>query len=416
MKPSRGMCAFAFAIALSALAGAGAQAQPPAAEKEMTPSGPVDGPIDLATALKRFPLTESARTARELVPNWTFPSRMVVIVDRPERTQWLQAAMPAGVTVVGVPDNAAAMREMGDANAFILANGDCGVARGRGTADMWKSAPKLEWLHSGAGGTDQCMAQTALANGNILLTNSQKVKSDGLMETAFGYIFALARNLDVALDNQRRGSFDAVRATRPVRQLEGATMLIVGLGGAGTEIARVAHELGMTVIATRASSHEGPAYVEYVGLSDELPDLIGRADIVVIAAPLTPQTRGLFNSAMFSRMKRGAMLVDFTRAEIVVPDDLAAALKDGRVGSAGLFWATNAPLPKNSPLWTAPNLILTSWSGAASGVADRYAHGPAANPKAQRDDELRWLLVRENMRRFAAGEKMYSVVNIGRGY
>jgi phosphoglycerate dehydrogenase-like enzyme len=351
------------------------------------------------------------------VPNWTFPNKMVVIVDTPARTAWLQAAMPPGVTVVGVPDNESGMRILSDANAFILANGDCGAARGHGSAEMWKNAPKLEWIHSAAGGTDQCMVATSLANGNILLTNSQKVKSDGLMETAFGFIFALSRNIDNALDNQRRGSFDSVPGTRPAKQLEGATMLVVGLGGAGTEIARVGHEIGMSVIATRASSHDGPPYVDYVGLSHELPDLIGRADLVVIATPLTPDTRGLFNAAMFSRMKRGAMLVDFTRAEIVVPEDLAAALRDGRLGSAGLFWATNSPLPKDSPLWTAPNLILTSW-GTENRYSDsrRYSHAAAPNPKAQRADELRWILVRENMRRFGTGDKMYSVVDLKRGY
>ena len=380
----------------------------------MTPTGPVAGPLDVAAALQRFPLNESSGTARQLVPNWTFPKRMVVIVDKPARTAWLQAEMPPGVTVVGVPNGAAAWRELADANAYVLTEGDCGAPRGQDLTNIWKSTPKLEWIHSAAGGSDECMVETSVQNGKILITNSQKVKSEALEERAFGFIFALARDIDITLENQRHGSFDAVHGWRPTKQLNGSTMLVVGLGGAGTQIAKIASDLGMTVIATRASSHEGPAYVAYVGLPNELPDLVGRADIVVIAAPLTPDTRGLFNDAMFSRMKRGAMLIDFTRAEIIVPGDLAAALRDGRVGSAGLAWASETPLPKDSPLWTAPNLILAPWSSV--GGSDNIVTLAPTNAQAHLDAELRWILVRENMRRFAAGEKMFSVFNLKRGY
>jgi phosphoglycerate dehydrogenase-like enzyme len=279
-----------------------------------TPTGPVAGPLDVNTALQRFPLAESAKNAKELIPHWTLPKKIVVIVDTPARTAWLQEAMPSGVTVVGVPNDAAAQKELPDAYAFILANGDCGFVHGEGNADMFKNDPHLEWVHSASGGTDQCLISPQLANGAILLSNSQKVKSNALAESAYGFIFALARNMDIASANTHAGAFGSVRPTRPPKSLSGATMLVVGLGGSGTEVARIAHELGMTVIATRASGHDGPPYVEYVGLSDELLNLIGRADIVVVAAPLTPETKGMFNSAMFSRMKRGAMFVDFTRA------------------------------------------------------------------------------------------------------
>jgi phosphoglycerate dehydrogenase-like enzyme len=386
----------------------------PGSELVSTPSGEVVGPIDLVTAINRFPLTESARTAKEMVPGWQLPKKMIVNVDRPERTAWLQAAMPGGVTVIGVANNNENQKYWADADAIVLVNGSCGLEHGESETDMFKSAPKIKWIHSASGGTDQCATATEIKSGKVLLTNSQKVKSDGLSENAFGFIFALARNAEVAWGNAQAGAFGSVRPTRPAKSLEGATMLIVGLGGAGTEVARLAHEFGMTVIATRNSSREGPKFVEYVGLANELPDLIGRADIVVIAAPLTPDTKGLFNSAMFSKMKRGAMLVNFTRAEIVVPEDLAAALRDGRVGSAGMDWASETPLPPDSPLWKAPNLMLTG--SRETPRNDRTGGRPAANPTVQRDEELRWVLVRENMRRYAAGEKMYSVFDPKRGY
>lgn len=164
-----------------------------------------------------------------------------------------------------------------------------------------------------------------------------------------GYVFALARSIDVGLQNQRLRNFHAIKG-RPAKQLRGSTMLVVELGGAGTEIARIAHALGMRVIATRNSSHRGPPFVSYVGLLEETAKLISEADVAVVCAPLTRASRGLFNAAMFERMKRNAIFVDWTRAEITVPEDLAAALRAGTIGSAALNWATPAPLPKTDPL------------------------------------------------------------------
>ena len=187
-------------------------------------------------------------------------------------------------------------------------------------------------------------------------------------------------------------------------------MLIVGLGGAGTEIARMASAMGMKVIATDPVNRNPPPFVSRVGLPEELPTLIGQADVVMVAAPLTPATRGLFDAAMFARMKSDAIFVNWARADIVVATDLAAALKGGTIGSAALNWATYTPLPKDHPLWDAPNLILASWAGAP------VAPAREVSAKAARDNEMRWLVVRENMRRFATGERMYSVFDPARGY
>ncbi len=182
----------------------------------------------------------------------------------------------------------------------------------------------------------------------------------------------------------------------------------------------------MKVIATRNSSREGPDFVSYVGLADETPKLVSQADVVVVCAPLTPATRGLFNAAMFARMKKDAMYVDWTRAEITVADDLAAALKNGTIGSAALNWATSAPLPKDHPLWSAPNLILAPWAGTGAGAVTGTGTGmgPVSSTSGGKTNargsdatrEGRWLVVRENMRRFATGDKMYSVFDLKRGY
>lgn len=356
---------------------------------------------DLAAALAEFQLPESSRTVKELITSWVAPKKLVVVVDKPERTAWLQQAMPSGTTVIGVRRDAEAQELLGDADAVIEVN--CAIAVG----DAAK--PKLKWLHGNSGGGDTCLQIPAIVRGEMLLTNSQKVKNTVLAEMGMGYVFALARSIDVGLENQRQR--DLNKRGRPGKRLEGATMLIVGLGGAGTEIARMANAVGMKVIATDPVNRNPPAFVSHLGLPDELPSLVGQADVVMIAAPLTPATRGLFNAAMFARMKRDAIFVNWTRADIVVAEDLAAALKAGTIGSAALNWASQTPLAKDSPLWDAPNLILAPWAGAPTAAAARDT-----SSKAARDAEMRWLVVRENMRRFATGGKMYSVFDLARGY
>ena len=382
-----------------------------AASQEVAPA------TDLAVAVKEFQLQESGKPVRETMRGWTAPHKIVVAVDDPERTAWLQQAMPKGVTVIGVPDESAAGPQLADADALVYFG--CNPS-------TFAKAPKAKWVHVGSGGADQCLATPGIARGEILLTNGQKVKNTMLAEEAMGYVFALARSIDVGMQNQLRGELDRSGKGRHSKQLQGATMLIVGLGGAGVEIARIAHALGMKVIATRNSGREGPDFVSYVGLADETPKLVSEADVVVICAPLTPATRGLFNAAMFARMKKDAMLVNWTRAEITVPEDLAAALKAGTIGSAALNWATSKPLPKDHPLWSAPNLILAPWAGTGAGAVTGTGTGtgPGSGVQAAKSNrngtsmtaDARWLVVRENMRRFATGDKMYSVFDLERGY
>lgn len=361
---------------------------------------PPAGKLDLPTALAEFQLPESSRTVKELIPAWSRPRRLVVQVDSPERTAWLQEVMPAGVTVVGVRGAGELTAQLADADALVEVN--CTAAMGQ--------APKVRWVHANSGGGDTCLQHIpGVGRGEVVLTNSQKVKNTVLAEMGMGYVFALARSIDVTLENQRARDLSR-RGGRIGKRLEGSTMLIVGLGGAGTEIARMAHAMGMKVIATDPVNRNPPDFVSHVGMPDELPSLIGQADVVMIAAPLTPQTRGLFNAQMFARMKRDSIFVNWARADIVVPEDLAAALESGTIGSAALNWATQTPLTKDHPLWDAPNLILASWTGTM--VAP--AQGAAA--EVARENELRWLVVRENMRRFAAGEAMYSVFDVARGY
>jgi phosphoglycerate dehydrogenase-like enzyme len=180
----------------------------------------------------------------------------------------------------------------------------------------------------------------------------------------------------------------------------GKTMVVAGLGGIGTEIARRAHALGMRVVATRASDRKGPDFVSYVGSPEELQKLVAEADVVVDALPLTPTTRGTFDQRMFAAMKRGALFVNVGRGGTVVTSALADALRSGALGGAGLDVTDPEPLSADHPLWSAPNLIITPHISSESEIGFSRV----------------WEIVRENLGRYFTGDRMLSVVQVERGY
>jgi len=182
--------------------------------------------------------------------------------------------------------------------------------------------------------------------------------------------------------------------------LEGRTALVVGLGGIGTQTAKRAHGLGMRVVATRGSRREGPAYVDYVGLADEVIELAASADVVINTAPLTERTRGMFNAEFFTAMKSTAYFISVGRGASTVTADLIEALENGEIAGAGLDVTDPEPLPEGHPLWATPRVIIS----------------PHAAGRSDRSRDRLFLLVEENLRRYIAGEPMLSVVNIERGY
>jgi phosphoglycerate dehydrogenase-like enzyme len=140
--------------------------------------------------------------------------------------------------------------------------------------------------------------------------------------------------------------------------------------------------------------------VSYVGLADELHELAGRADIVVNATPLVPATEDLFDAEFFAAAKPGSYFINIGRGGSVVTADLMAALESGRIAGAGLDVTDPEPLPEGHPLWRMPRVIIT----------------PHISARTEGSSERRWLLVRENLRRYVAGEPLLSVVDIDRGY
>ncbi len=266
--------------------------------------------------------------------------------------------------------------------------------------DLVAAADSLVWIQIFTAGAERCLAVDAVASGQILLTNMQKMASPVIGEHAVAMMLSLTRGLTQQAKSMRDGAWNrSIGDDVGMISVDGKTLLVVGLGGIGRAAAKRAAALGMRVIATRNSSRSGPEYVDYVGLSDELLELAAQADVVINALPLTPETEGLFDKAFFDAVKPGVFFVNVARGRSVVTEDLVAALGDGRVAGAGLDVTDPEPLPPDHPLWRMPNVIITphiAWYG--------------------NDSERRMALMRENIRRFIAGDFLLNVVDPAKGY
>jgi phosphoglycerate dehydrogenase-like enzyme len=347
------------------------------------------GASSAAALIQRLGLEESATPVREQA-GWRKPRKVLVWNVAPQAVPMLQAAAP-GVELLLAKDAGEAVALAGQADAVL---GFC-------SAEVLAAGPDIRWVQSFSAGVERCVTIPALRERGILLTNMQRVAGPVMAEHVLAMMLAYARGLHFYIPERMAARWTReLPAPGRMMTLEGKTVLVVGLGGIGVEVARRAHALGMRVVATRASGREGPAFVSYVGLSDELNKLAAEADFVVNTTPLTPATTRMFDAKFFAAVKPGAFFVNVGRGQSVVQDELIAALRSGRLGGAGLDVTDPEPLPAGSPLWQMQNVILTPHVSAQSDI----------------DDSVRMTVAVENLRRYVAGEKMLSVVDVAKGY
>jgi phosphoglycerate dehydrogenase-like enzyme len=266
---------------------------------------------------------------------------------------------------------------------------------------MLAAARNLRWLHHFAVGVDQCSFLPDIDRYDFILTNGQRTSAPTIAEHVIGMMMMLTRGLQHHHLNQLDARWDRViPESARMFDVEGKTMLVAGLGGIGTETARRAAALGMRVIGTRRTDADAPDFVEYVGRPDELLELAARADVVVNALPLTRETRHLFDRRFFDAVKPGAYFISVGRGESTVTEYLVAALKDGRLRAAGLDVTDPEPLPKDHELWRLPNVIITPHVSSDTAEARQRMAAIAI----------------ENVRRYVAGERLLSVVDLKAGY
>lgn len=341
-----------------------------------------------ANVIEHYGLEEADQAVKER-KGWRKPKRILLGGFAARSGPALQSAAPeVEFIVAGTPE---AKAKIASVDAII---GFC-------NAGVLAAGTNIQWIQLTTAGVENCVSIPAVKERNLLVTNMQRIGGPVIAEHVMAMTLAFARGLDLYIPAQAQGKW-ARGALPPGRAsvIAGKTMLVVGLGGIGTEVAERAHALGMKVTATRASGRTGPEFVSYVGLPDELPKLASEADFVVNTAPLTPQTRGIFNAALFEKMKPTAYLINVARGGSVVTSDLVEALESNKIAGAGLDVTDPEPLPSDHPLWKAPNVIIT--------------------PHVANDSDLgldaQIEVVRENLRRYLAGDRMLSVVDVRRGY
>ncbi|MFP5489546.1 MAG: D-2-hydroxyacid dehydrogenase [Acidimicrobiia bacterium] len=247
-------------------------------------------------------------------------------------------------------------------------------------------AERLHWLHTMSAGTDHPVF-AGLRSRGVVVTNSAGAAAPSIAQTVMTYLLALSRDLPRTLRDQAECRWAPGRSV----DLHGMRLGVVGLGAIGSETARLALAFGMEVRGTRRTptGHE-PCET---WTNDRLHELLAWADAIAVTAPLTDDTRGLFDGAAFAAMRPGAWFVNVGRGEIVNEDALVQALLDEHLGGAGLDVFATEPLPADSPLWRFPNVIVTPHS---SGSTDR-THRRSVD------------LFVDNFRRFTAGEPLAGV-------
>ena len=269
--------------------------------------------------------------------------------------------------------------------------------------EQLSEAKCLRWIHSPAAAVHQLIFPE-LVNSDIALTNSRKVHGPVVAEHVIAQIFALAKLLPAAVRFQQKHIWAQElmwRGHPRPREIAGATLGLVGLGSIGREVARRGASLGMRVIAVREHPEKAkPEAVSQVFAVSELDELLAQSEYVVLAAPLTAETRNLIDAQRLSRMKPDACLINVSRGPLIDHAALADALRESRIGGAALDVFPSEPLEPESPLWEIENLLITP-------------HTAAVTEKLW---ERHYTLIHENLRRYLAHEPLLAMVDKSKGY
>ena len=242
---------------------------------------------------------------------------------------------------------------------------DADIVLGLVPRPMYLAAKKLRWVHAIASGVDSFLYDE-FRRGDVTLTSEKGLVGEHLADHAFGLLLMLTRQLATAL---RLGP-DAWNHRPAMRaeeiELTGATMGIYGFGGTGRAVARRAVAFGMRCIALDRDPVPVSPEVDTVLGPDAFDDLLARSDVVAICCPLTAETRGKFDARAFAAMRSTAILVNVTRGEVMVEDDLVHALESGAIRGAALDVAPTEPLSAESRLWDLPQVVMTPHTAGAS--------------------------------------------------
>jgi phosphoglycerate dehydrogenase-like enzyme len=279
--------------------------------------------------------------------------------------------------------------------------------------------PDLRWIQLPSAGTDYVRGLPVWRS-NIILTASQGIHTVPMSEHVFALLLALIRRVPETVLAQQRHEWLAQEPWLRLTELRGKTMGIIGWGKIGDGVAHLARAFGMRVIGTRWSvlvprqvagagvtPFDDPPWIEPVDSppdvvfpAAETPNVLAQSDVVVVILPLTDATVGAVGDAEFRAMKRGAFFLNAGRGRVVDEEALIRAVRSGHLGGAGLDVTAQEPLPRTSPLWTLPNVIISPHVG---GVSDRTL------------ERASWFFT-VNLARYVNGQRLLNVVDREKGY
>jgi len=304
-------------------------------------------------------------------------------------------------------EDVARIREAGGGADVVVCNVDQAMAEahnatiifGPAPPKLFIQAPQLRWVQAIASGVDGYLYPEFLAS-DVVLTSEKGLVGEHLSDHAFGLLLMLTRQLATSHRLGPDSWNHRVEMRRQELELSGSTMGIFGFGGTGRAMARRAVAFGMSCVALDRDPVAASPEVEAVWPQDRFDDLLSHSDVLAVCCPLTPETRALFDGSVFERMKRSAYLVNVTRGEVMVEDDLVSALERGEIAGAALDVAPREPLPADSGLWSLPNVVMTPHTAGAS----QFRAGRNLN---------RFI---GNLKRFRAGETLEGVIDKEAGY
>jgi phosphoglycerate dehydrogenase-like enzyme len=311
-------------------------------------------------------------------------SLVIVVQASPtddQRARLAQAAPDADIRIVERPTDVAAHAQeaeviAGDVDAATLA-----------------AARRLRWVHSWLAGP---YLYPEIVSAPIEMTSSKGNGAIPLAEHAFMLMLMLDRQAERWAEAQREHAW----RRHSHSELAGKTLGLLGIGHAGSSLARRAKAFDMTVIGTRRTPGAPAPDVDVTVPRDDLGDLLSRSDFLVVTAPLTAESAGMLGAAEFARMKPTAFYICVSRGGIADDDALLAALRTGVIAGAGLDAHAHEPLPPDSPFWTAPHTIVTPHNGATT---------PATAARG-------FDIFVDNLARFVDGRGLRNVVDRAAGY
>jgi phosphoglycerate dehydrogenase-like enzyme len=269
---------------------------------------------------------------------------------------------------------------------------------------LFLASTKLRWIQSASAGVASLLYPEMLAS-DVVITNSAVIMGDPIAEQAVAGIFYFVRNLDIAVDQQRRSEWNKtpfVSDPAMARELSECRALIIGMGGIGSAVARRLSSMGCRCVGIRRRADEPlPEGFERAGTLEDVDTELPQADIVALATPLTPLTRNVLSGARIDCLRPYAIVVNVARGALLDEDALIRNLSNGRLRGAVLDVFAEEPLPVTSPLWGMRNVLITP-------------HVSAVSPRLFWDRALELFL--DNWERYRAGMPLRNQVDKHAGY